>query len=406
MGILRFTTAGSVDDGKSTLIGRLLYDTGNIKDDILQSAGNNEDTGINLAYLTDGLRAEREQGITIDVAYKYFSTKGRKYIITDAPGHFQYTRNLVTGASGVDAMIVLIDAVNGITAQSRRHLLVASFLGIRHIAIAVNKMDIVQYSEGVFTAIKNELQGLAAILQLPELIFIPVSALEGENVAAKQQLIAWYNGPCLLEYLENCNPEPAGNNPARFSIQYVLHSREAGFEKGYAGKMLSGSISVGDTVCVYPGMHSLVISKILNGSTVCGEAQTGENICLYFTERMELSRGHIVTHFTEPPRYAKTFEATLCWLYEMEPMAIGKEYLLRINAMETKCKVVSVLYIIDNDTFTKVAGSSVGVNQFAKVQIETTENIAFDRFNGLPELGRGILIDMHTNGTAGAFIIG
>ena len=263
MDILRFITAGSIDDGKSTLIGRLLYDIGQIKSDVIQSVSksNKAVNTINLAHITDGLRSEREQGITIDIAYKYFTTPNRKYIITDAPGHFQYTKNLVTGASEVDAMIILIDANNGITEQTRRHSLVASFLNIPNVLVAINKMDDVAYSEEQFTSIKNQYLVIAEKLKLQNISFFPISALLGDNVNLASSNMIWYKDNTLMQCLETINAKITNNHITRFSVQCVIETKN--FEKGFAGKLISGNLKIGDSIEINPERKSAIIKNII-----------------------------------------------------------------------------------------------------------------------------------------------
>jgi sulfate adenylyltransferase subunit 1 len=399
MDILRFITAGNVDDGKSTLIGRLLYDTKNIKDDVLESVNNN------LAYITDGLRSERQQGITIDVAYKYFTTQNRKYIITDAPGHFQYTRNLVTGASGVDAIIILIDAHNGITEQTKRHSLVASFLKIKHVVVAINKMDAVSYDEQVFTNIKNEYVGIAQKLGITDAIFIPISALKGYNVSFPIENMAWYNGPTLMQYLESCRPALPNTTIARFSVQCVIDN---GKRKSFAGKLLSGSLKIGDPVDIYPGIRFAKIQQILKGYEQSTEANAGENICLCFEDVTLASRGDLIckTHSPKPPQYDTNLTVTICWLDAEKPLVLDKEYLLRINTTEVSCTITEIIYKTDVSTYAQNrTDKTVNENEFARVSIITKDKIACDPFAVLPETGRGIIIDITTNYTSGAFVV-
>lgn len=402
MDILRFITTGNVDDGKSTLIGRLLHDTQNIKADVLQSV--TATNGMNLAHITDGLRSERELGITIDVAYKYFTTKNRKYIITDAPGHFQYTRNLVTGASGVDVMIILIDAQNGITEQTRRHALVASFLQIKQVVIAINKMDALNYSEQVYTSIKDEFAIIAGQLQLDNLTFIPVSALCGDNVSFASVNMGWYGGPTLMQYLESC---PAAGQPAgaaRMAVQCVITADDNG--SGYAGKMLAGTLKVGDRITVLPSGNKAAISEILHCYASVPLANAMQNVTVYLDVDTEVKRGDILALSTDGPMCGNQFEATLCWLDASEALRTGKEYLLRINGTEVFCTITSVISKTDIHTFQQYSdGMPVEVNEFAHVVITTRDTIAYDPFLSLPANGRGIIIDTATNYTSGAFTI-
>jgi sulfate adenylyltransferase subunit 1 len=401
MDILRFITAGNVDDGKSTLIGRLLYDTENIKTDVLESVSAEN---VNLAHITDGLRAERQQGITIDVAYKYFTTKNRKYIVTDAPGHFQYTKNLVTGASGVDVMIILIDAQNGITEQTKRHSLVASFLKIKQIVVAINKIDAMEYGEEVFSAIKNEYSGIVQKLQLGDVTFIPISALLGDNVSFASKNMDWYGGVTLMQYLESTVPRVEQHEITRVSVQCAVHSES--FGKGHAGKVLSGKLRTGDVIAVYPAGLKSVIRMILHGYVEMQEATAGQNIMVYLENNIEVNRGDIIAYADDAPLCAYQFEASICWLDSSEALQIDTDYFLRINGMETICKIINVISMIDINSFDKTNYESpIEANQFAEVVIETQEAMAFDKFSLMPENGRGIIINAQTNYTSGAFTI-
>lgn len=404
MDILRFITAGNVDDGKSTLIGRLLYDTGNIKSDILQSVANDDEANaINLAHITDGLRAEREQGITIDVAYKYFTTAKRKFIITDAPGHYQYTKNLVTGASGADVMIVLIDALNGITDQTRRHSLVASFLGIKRVVVAINKMDAVDYDEQIFITIKNEYLVIANKLSIQNVTFIPISALHGDNVSFPSVNMPWYMGITLMQYLENCEPILTSNDVTRFSVQFAIGTAEI----AYAGKMLSGKLNVGDQIQIFPGEQTSIVGKITKGYATVIEAVATQNICVHLQGDIVVNRGNIIVPTTgSAPMCSIQFEANICWLNSGQTLQINKDYFLRIACQETIGRVTEVIYKTDINSFEKYNDNSpLEVNEFARVKIETNEIIAYDFFSVLPETGRGIIIDTETNYTSAALVI-
>lgn len=408
MDILRFITAGNIDDGKSTLIGRLLYDIGQIKSDIIQSVSksNITDTTINLANITDGLRSEREQGITIDIAYKYFTTPNRKYIITDAPGHFQYTKNLVTGASEVDAMIILIDANNGITEQTRRHSLVASFLNIPNVLVAINKMDDVDYNQEIFTLIKDQFLVIAEKLKLQNISFFPISALLGDNVNFASSQMWWYKGNTLIQCLESIKPKLPKNQITRFSVQCVIETKD--FEKGFAGKLISGNLKIGDSIEINPERKNAIIKRILIGTTYKNEAIAGDDICLYFENGVEAKRGDLISKSKDklPLLFSNKLEVTLCWLNEEKQLQPGEEYLIRINAFETKCYITSILHKIDIQSFEKNTEKNLLVmNDFLGVIIETKEKIAFDLFSTLSETGCGILIDINSNYTSAAFII-
>ncbi len=401
MDILKFITAGSVDDGKSTLIGRLLYDTKNIKSDLLHSASNAENNNINLAHITDGLRSEREQGITIDVAYKYFTTKNRKYIITDAPGHFQYTKNLVTGASNADLIIILIDAQNCITAQTRRHTLVTSFLKIKNVVVAVNKMDAVNYDEQIFDSIRKEYLAIASKLGIQNLTFIPISALHGDNVTFRSENMKWYEGDTLESLLENCPASVLNTDTVRFSIQYII----SGENSGYSGRILSGNLKVNDAICIHPGKHLGSITKMLIGYNEVQSAEAGQNICIYLQSDYKPQRGDLISDLDDFPIVANQIDAIICWLDE-NPLQMKKDYLLRIYTTETLCKISKVTHKVDAGSFEIIATDEpIVVNDFAKITIKTNDAIAYDTFDSIPECGRGILIDPVTNNTAGAFTI-
>ncbi len=399
MDILRFITAGSVDDGKSTLIGRMLYDTNNIKDDILESISATADD-VNLAYLTDGLRSERQQGITIDVAYKYFTTAKRKYIITDAPGHFQYTKNLVTGASSADVIIILIDAVNGITSQTKRHLLVASFLKMKHIVVAINKMDLMAYDESVFTAIKTKFLALSNNLQLAGVTFIPMSALSGDNVTFHSTEMNWYQGGSLLKYLEDCESTIlAHSNPMRLPIQYVDDCY-------YLGKLVAGQIKAGDRVVAHPQGYELTIEKIISGYETVEEVHAGQNIQITFTGNLKLERGNVLSPLQNKPSMSNELVIDMCWLDVQNPLLLNANYILRINTATTTCKVTEILHKIDNESFGKYQDNKqVNVNEFATVKVTTTNNMVFDSYKTLAATGRGILMDSITSNTVAAFTI-
>lgn len=401
MDILRFITAGNVDDGKSTLIGRLLYDTGNIKSDVLQTVS--ADDAVNLAYVTDGLRSERAQGITIDVAYKYFTTPRRKYIVTDAPGHFQYTRNLVTGASAADAIIILIDARNGITEQTHRHSLVASFLHIRQIIVAINKMDAVGYAEATYNHIKEQYESaIAAKLNLPSPTFIPISALMGDNVIQPLGNMPWYNGHSLIQCLDACTPATAPAQAFRMAVQYASNAEQIQY---CFGKILSGTIQVGDIIAIDPANASGKVAKILAGNVEVPAASVGQNACLQVYSPHKTTRGQLLTTQGNPPQTSNNIHAALCWLDE-KPLEVGKEYLLQLNCKSAKCRITHITSKTDVHTFEENnGGTELHINEFAKVTILTTETMAFDAFAHLPATGRGIIIDPDTNYTCGAFTV-
>lgn len=399
--ILRFITAGNVDDGKSTLIGRLLYDTGSVKTDVLQSVSSDDE--VNLAHITDGLRHERAQGITIDVAYKYFTTVRRKYIVIDAPGHFQYTRNLVTGASGADVMIILVDACNGITEQTRRHSMVASFLDIRQVIVAVNKMDAVGYAEDVFLRIRQDYEmSIASVLEIA-VTFIPISALKGDNVISPSANMPWCNGATLLQWLEEIVPEIPETNVFRFNVQYVWTDGGTQF---CFGRVISGMVGVGDHVSIFPGSGNCFVRKLIVDKVLEREiAYAGENACLFMESEQEIVRGDILGDPLDSPQVSTDINVMLCWL-DTTPLVVGREYILQMNSMNRPCIVASITSKIDVATFEHSSTEGdLKMNEFAIVKVVAESPVSFDKFKDIPGMGRGILIDRETNYTSGAFTI-
>ncbi len=403
MDILRIITAGNVDDGKSTLIGRLLHDTGNIKVDILKSLEAQNEQGVNLAQVTDGLRSERAQGITIDVAYKYFTTVDRKYILTDAPGHFQYTKNLVTGASNVDAIIILIDAKNGITEQTKRHSLVAAFLNIPNVFVVVNKMDAVGYSKDVFEEIAKAYDIIAVKLGILQINYIPVSALYGDNVIVSSSALGWYSGFTLLAYLEKCEPYSSIEKPFRFSVQLVCSNTSVNV---LMGKVASGSISVGQAIAAYPSNEAIVVEQLTVAGRNSTNARVGQSITLHVPEESHIAGGHLIYRQNEePPLIADTIDVTLCWL-ENVPLLENTEYYIQLNGTRVKCTVtkLSSKYNIDTLELVKNNGTLI-MNEIGKAKIYIERAIAFDRYIDNKATGRGILIDPVSHNTCGAFTI-
>ena len=344
MNILKFFTAGSVDDGKSTLIGRLLYDTGSILADQLealqQSNRKNDDGTIDLAILTDGLRAEREQGITIDVAYKYFQTEKRKFIIADTPGHIQYTRNMVTGASTANLAIILVDARNGVVEQTIRHSYLVSLLGVSHVVICINKMDMEGYSEEVFNTITDNYKKMAAKLNLQDITFIPVSALKGDNIVHTSELMPWYKGTSLLDFLETV--EVTANQDlhyARMPVQWVIRPQTDALHdyRGYAGRILSGAFKVNDKVTVLPSGSSSVIDRIEVFDQTPDEVIAGMSVTLHLKDNIDISRGDVLVNSSYLPQRSQLIEADLCWM-DNKPMDDSITYFLQHNSKLTKCK--------------------------------------------------------------------
>ncbi len=410
MELLRFFTAGNVDDGKSTLIGRLLYDSKAISTDIIETLTRQTKTQsahsqIDLALLTDGLRAEREQGITIDVAYKYFVTDKRKYIIADTPGHAQYTRNMFTGASNTDLAIILIDARNGITDQTKRHSIISSILRIPHVLICVNKMDLMDYSETVFNTIQEEYKVFANKIGLNTVSFLPVSALTGENVVLKSDNFAWFTGPTLFDFLETTEiPDEQEHNASRFQVQYVIRpqTKELHDYRGYAGALLSGKLQVGDTVSVYPQELETQIDRIEKFGISVTEAHTGEPIILHLKDDLDVSRGTTICKKEEQPQLENQFEATLCWM-DNKPFKKGQKLLLQQSSFRTKAAVKSIESKIDIHSFDEVEGvEEMQLNDFCKITIKTAEQVSFDTFTINRKTGAFILIDENTNNTVAA----
>ena len=412
MDILRFTTAGSVDDGKSTLIGRLLYDSKSILSDQLEaikkSTKNNGNGEIDFSLLTDGLRAEREQGITIDVAYKYFQTSKRKFIIADTPGHFQYTRNMVTGASNSNLSIILIDARNGVTEQTRRHSIISSLLGIHNLVICVNKMDLIDYSETIFNQIVEEYRTFASKLDLKEIEFIPVSALVGDNVVEKSDRMPWYKGKSLLHYLEEVQVKTGSElNFSRFPVQWVIRPGNNGYHdyRGYAGKIISGIFKKGDDVFVMPsGFNSTIKAIEIFGKDV-EEAFAPMSVILHLSDDFDVSRGDVIVKKDNKPKVSTDFEAVVCWM-DTRPLKKGNKYFLQHNSRLVKCVVKNINYKVDVNTLDKLKElDSVNLNDICEVKIKTSSPISFDGYRRNRANGGFILIDENSNITAGAGMI-
>jgi sulfate adenylyltransferase subunit 1 len=409
--ILRLITAGSVDDGKSTLIGRLLYDSKSILQDQLEvlekhSKNKNED-GVDLALLTDGLRAEREQGITIDVAYRYFSTSRRKFIIADAPGHVQYTRNMITGASNSDLMIILIDARKGVIEQTRRHSIIASLLKLKKVAVAINKMDMVDYSEEVFETIKADYSGIAEELGLEDVTYFPISALKGDNIVSLSAVTGWYKGSSLLEYLEKVQIDHEQNSGSRFQVQYVIRpqTEELHDYRGYAGPIVSGSFQKGNKIAILPAGIITEISSIeVNGAEV-QEAFEGQPAVIQVKDDIDISRGDFFTSAEELPKVEKEIEVLLCWL-DQKGLQPGNKYVLQHHSRQLKAVVKQVDYKIDVNTLEKEsADEGIKLNEIAKVTIRTAQPLVFDDFTSNKKTGSAILVDETSNATVAACII-
>ena len=412
MDLLRFITAGSVDDGKSTLIGRLLYDSKSIMIDHLEAlekqSKHKEDGEIDLALLTDGLRAEREQGITIDVAYKYFATPKRKFIIADAPGHIQYTRNMVTGASNADLAIILVDARNGVVEQTRRHSIIASLLNIPHIVVAINKMDLVDHSQDVYNNIVIDYAEVAKKLNLKEVKFIPISALNGDNIVEKSVQFPWYDGPSLLELLETVTLEQDIDlTRARFPVQYVIRPQTDALHdyRGYAGKINSGIYKKGDAVTVLPaGIVSKIVAIEVNGKEV-EEAFAPQSVVLHLEDDIDISRGDVIVKTDAAPQVSNELEVLLCWM-DQKPLLSGIKYLLQINSKQVRSVIKEIDYQLDVNSLEKIPHpENIGLNAIVKATIKTASPVVFDPYQELRSNGGAILIDETSHVTVGACMI-
>lgn len=405
--LLRFTTAGSVDDGKSTLIGRLLHDCKAVYEDQLASVKrspvNRSGKEIDFSLLTDGLRAEREQGITIDVAYRYFSTSRRKFIIADTPGHEQYTRNMATGASTADLAIILLDATKGVLAQTRRHAYIASLLGIPNLVAAVNKMDLVGYDEKVFRSLRADFTALALGLGTPHVECIPISALEGDNIVERSQFTPWYSGPTLLEHLESVPVDsPAQGNELRFPVQSVIRP-DANF-RGFAGRVASGIIRPGDRVVALPSGRETRVQSIVSFECDRPEAAAGESIVLKLAEEIDLSRGDMLVAPQSLPDVSTRFGAMLVWLHP-QPLQLEKTYLLKHAGRYIKARATRIRYRVDINNLTQHAASELAMNDIGFVEIESVLPLFLDRYEANRTTGSFILIDPVTNATIGAAMV-
>lgn len=405
--LLRFTTAGSVDDGKSTLIGRLLYDCKAVYEDQLASVKrspvNRSGKEIDFSLLTDGLRAEREQGITIDVAYRYFSTPRRKFIIADTPGHEQYTRNMATGASTADLAIILLDAAKGVLAQTRRHAYIASLLGIPNLVAAINKMDLVDYDEKVFLRLREDFLALTQRLGTPHSECIPISALEGDNIVERSRFTPWYSGPTLLEHLEKVPVDsPAQRNALRFPIQSVIRP-DATF-RGFAGRIASGAIRRGDRVTALPSGSETRVHSIVSFEGDRLEVAAGESIVLKLTDEIDLSRGDMLVSPQALPVVSQRFGAMVVWLHP-EPLQLEKIYLLKHAGRYVKARATRIRYRVDINNLTHHATTELAMNDIGFVEIESVQPLFLDTYGLNRTTGSFILIDPVTNATIGAAMV-
>lgn len=410
MNILKFITAGSVDDGKSTLIGRLLYDTNAILDDQLEAIQKanrkNDDGTVDLAILTDGLKAEREQGITIDVAYKYFQTDERKFIIADAPGHIQYTRNMVTGASNSDLIIVLIDARKGVIEQTKRHSFIAKLLSLKKVLVCVNKMDMVDYDQAVFENIKVDYLVLADKLGISNVDFIPASALKGDNIVHTSVRMPWYAGDTLLRYLETVDFGDAETKAWRLPVQWVVRPQSKNLPdyRGYAGRVIGEGLKVGDDVVVLPSaVTSRVKSIELNQEDIL-QAHDGQSVIIHLTDDIDISRGDFIVSAAALPHAQRSFVANISW-FENKPLDIHQVYLLQNQTKVTKVKVTAIQYRFDVNSQEQVFDDRIGLNDIGRVLIKAADEIVFDLNREMAANARAILIDPRNNLTVGALTI-
>lgn len=410
MNILKFITAGSVDDGKSTLIGRLLYDTNSILDDqldaIQRANRKNDDGTVDLAILTDGLKAEREQGITIDVAYKYFQTENRKFIIADAPGHIQYTRNMITGASNSDLIIILIDARKGVIEQTKRHSFIAKLLSLKKVLVCVNKMDMVDYEQAVYENIKTDYLKLANNLKLEHIDFIPVSALKGDNIVHSSARIPWYNGPTLLSYLEQVDFEEKAAQGWRFPVQWVVRpqSDELHDYRGYAGRVIGAGLRLGEEVIVLPsGVRSTVRAIELNEQQLT-QAEDGQSVIVHLSDDVDISRGDFIVSASKPALAEKSFDANISW-FENKPLDTNQVYLLQYHSKVVKIKIPKVYYKFDVNTQERIFDEDIRLNDIGHVRIKAAEEIIFDLNVDFSDNARAIIIDSRNNLTVGALTI-
>ncbi len=413
MDLLRFTTAGSVDDGKSTLIGRLLYDSKSIFEDQMESIEKASRTRgeeqVNLALLTDGLKAEREQGITIDVAYRYFATPKRKFIIADTPGHIQYTRNMVTGASSANLAIILVDARNGVLEQTRRHSFIASLLKIPHIIFAINKMDLVDYSEDRYEEIKDELEDFSSKLDVSDIRFIPISALNGDNVVDKSKNMDWYRGSSLLYTLETVHISSDHNMiDCRFPVQYVIRPNNNDFHdyRGYAGRVAGGIFKTGDKVMVLPSGFSSNIKTIDTYQKSEEQAFPPQSVTITLTDDIDISRGDMIVRENNRPDVSQDVELMICWFHQSKQLIQNGKYAIRHTTNEARCIVKEIKYKLDINTLHRLENDkTIKMNDIARISIRTTKPLLSDPYRQNRITGSVIIIDEATNETLAAGMI-
>lgn len=412
MELLRFTTAGSVDDGKSTLIGRLLYDSKSIFEDqyeaIKKTTEKRGEEGVNLALLTDGLKAEREQGITIDVAYRYFSTPKRKFIIADTPGHIQYTRNMVTGASTANVALILVDARNGVVEQTKRHAIIASLLQIPHLVVCINKMDLVGYDKDVFEQVKSDFEEFSARLEIKDVQFVPISALKGDNVVNRSEHMPWFEGTTLLYYLENVHIASDHNLiDCRFPVQYVVrpHSDDYHDYRGYAGRVAGGVFKKGDEVMLLPSGFTTKIKSINTFEGELEEAHPPMSVTICVEDDLDLSRGDMIVRPNNSPNVEQTVDLMICWFNE-KPLRLNGKYTLMHTNNEVRCIVKEVRYRMDVNTLKRdLEFEQIEMNDIARVQLRTTKPLFFDSYSRNRITGSIILVDEGTHETVAAGMI-
>ncbi len=413
MDLLRFTTAGSVDDGKSTLIGRLLYDSKSIFEDqwdaVETSSKKRGDENVNLALLTDGLKAEREQGITIDVAYRYYATPRRKFIIADTPGHIQYTRNMVTGASTANLAILLVDARNGVVEQTCRHAFIATLLKIQHLVVCVNKMDLVDWDEGAFRKVESEFRSFASRLDVADVRFIPISALLGDNVVDRSENMPWYGGAPLLETLETVYIGDAYNHvDARFPVQWVIRPQSSEYHdfRGYAGRVASGVFKPGDEVTVLPSGFNSRIKAIHTMDGELDEAFAPQSVAMTLYDEIDISRGDMIVKPNNKPKVGQDIEAMICWFSENTSLRAGSRYLLKHNTKEVKAIVRETRYKVNVNTLHKIEGEpEFKLNEVGRICLRVSAPLFHDSYKNNRSTGSFILIDPNTNVTVGAGMI-
>lgn len=413
MELLRFTTAGSVDDGKSTLIGRLLFDSKGIFEDQLESVKKSSEKkglqDVDLALLTDGLRAEREQGITIDVAYRYFATPKRKFIIADTPGHIQYTRNMVTGASTANLALILVDARNGVVEQTKRHSYIASLLRIPHLVICINKMDLVDYSEERYEEIVETYKGFAAKMDIKDVQYVPISALKGDNVVERSKNMDWFKGPTLMYLLEHIHIASDYNHiDARLPVQFIIRPQKVeGYHdyRGFAGRITSGIFRKGDEVTILPSGFTSTIKSIREGENVIEEAYPPMSIAIELEDDLDISRGDMIVKPNNQPEVNQDIDTMLCW-FSPQPLKVGGKYVLRHTTADVRTMIKDVVYKMDiNELHKDESDKDIKMNDIARIKLRTTKPLFFDPYKKNRETGSLILVDEATNNTVAAGMI-